>query len=708
MQSTIRILALFCSIMLFCGPIRAAHESRTWTDSSGKFEVEATLVKVDGDQVSLKKSDGKFLSLKKSQLSKKDQDYLKQVAEEQANPFAGGSDAPEDTKDKKDKKARPTPVRREPTTRSQESSRREPGASSTRREPGASSTRREPQSSSSSRRGAPDRGQPSFGEPGGDVFESDPIPVDLSSAISGGGGMETSWDCDPDAASDVKMELRPRNIAFRVGELPFGVWAREGGLAVYGSGDDPRALYVANVDMDNKGGDSVSVVFFSNLATGKTSSVHFKRKVELLDVSPDGSKALFRESAWGFGSQNGSMNFVHIVEIGENGLEAFAAYEPFSDDSQPGKMHNWDVDVKSGSWVDEEHVLLTSPKRIVVMNIDSGEAVWQMDASGSPTVSMSSGRKYCLVSNSSGTVLLEAATGAPVGKLDGIGSGFGRSFAFSPDGTRIATHGNDGVMLWDATTGKAEEPFYIGSANGKVQWLDNRFLLVGGRLVDEEARAPIWQYNGLTREATCFYGGYLWFLEGARADKQLLGAQLPHNKARLASQAPDAQRFCVRPGMQIALKIDGSIQNGKAEIEEHMKKILEANGLEIKADAPVVVQLKVTQEKEETTNYSVGHFPTMFARGGGTEIKYRPCKFSVEFQRDGKTLWNTSRTTSSPSSVSLDEVQKSSLQSVVDEAMKKANEDYKGWFLGVKIPKKIPEQEKIGQSTLGPNGIQDR
>lgn len=675
-----RILLISCPIFLFCVSIQAAHESRTWTDSSGRFEVEAILVKVDGDQVSLKKSDGKFLSLKKSQLSEKDRDYLKQVAEDQANPFAGGTDEPEDVKEEK---ARPTSGRREPI-------------------------RREPQRPVFPHRG-PDRsqGKPSFGEPGGNAFESDPLPVGLNSAATGGGSAETSWDCKPDPASEIKSDLKPKSIAFRLGELPFAVHAREGGLAVYGDGKEVRALYVANVDMENREGDSVSVVFFSDLATGKTSSVHFKRKVELLDVSPDGSKALFRESAWGFGSQMGTMNFVHVVKVGENDLQALTAYEPFADDSQSDKMHNWDIDVKSGRWIDEELVLFTSSKRVVVMNINSGKAVWQMEMFGLPEVSFSAGNKYCLVSNLSGTVLLESATGVPVGKLDGSRARSGRSFAFSPDGTQIAAYGNDDVLLWDATTGKAEEPFYIGTASGKVRWLDNRFLLVGGQLIDEESREPIWQYNGLTRSATYFYGGYFWFLDGMRADKQLLGVKLPHNKALLASQASDTQRFCIRPGMQVALRLDGSVQNGRTEIIESMKKILEGNELEIKEEAPVVVLLNVKQEKEETSSYTAGRFPTI-SRGKGTEVKYRPCKFSVEVRRDGKTVWSTSRTTSSPDSISLDEIQNKSLQDVIDKAMEKANEGYKDWFQSVKIPKKILDREKIGQSTLGSNGIQDR
>lgn len=54
-----------------------AEKDRKWKDSSGKFEVTATLVQVEGDTVTLRTSDGKTLTIKVSQLSDEDRNYLK-------------------------------------------------------------------------------------------------------------------------------------------------------------------------------------------------------------------------------------------------------------------------------------------------------------------------------------------------------------------------------------------------------------------------------------------------------------------------------------------------------------------------------------------------------------------------------------------------------------------------------------------------------
>ncbi len=81
-------LALACS---FPSPAY----SRTWTDGSGKFTVEAEFDSYNAGQVTLKKLDGTTTTLPFEKLSKADQDFLKQVVpvlranERPAKPIAG-------------------------------------------------------------------------------------------------------------------------------------------------------------------------------------------------------------------------------------------------------------------------------------------------------------------------------------------------------------------------------------------------------------------------------------------------------------------------------------------------------------------------------------------------------------------------------------------------------------------------------------------
>jgi hypothetical protein len=63
--------------------------ARKWADATGKFSVEADLVKVDGNTVSLKNADGKIIDIALDRLSNDDRKYLQDVqAQEQAKETA--------------------------------------------------------------------------------------------------------------------------------------------------------------------------------------------------------------------------------------------------------------------------------------------------------------------------------------------------------------------------------------------------------------------------------------------------------------------------------------------------------------------------------------------------------------------------------------------------------------------------------------------
>ena len=49
---------------------------RTWRDSSGKFEIEATLVSFKGQTVTLKKKDGSTIRVLLKKLSDEDQKFI--------------------------------------------------------------------------------------------------------------------------------------------------------------------------------------------------------------------------------------------------------------------------------------------------------------------------------------------------------------------------------------------------------------------------------------------------------------------------------------------------------------------------------------------------------------------------------------------------------------------------------------------------------
>ena len=89
----ILLLAAFCvnglhSDVGVVNLLAQEEEARVWTDSTGKFKVDAVLVSSDGSEVTLRKSDNRTVKIPINKLSQADQDYLDQLS---GNPFAGGS-----------------------------------------------------------------------------------------------------------------------------------------------------------------------------------------------------------------------------------------------------------------------------------------------------------------------------------------------------------------------------------------------------------------------------------------------------------------------------------------------------------------------------------------------------------------------------------------------------------------------------------------
>lgn len=81
-------------------------EHRTWTDTTGKFKVEAAFIRVVDDKVELRRKDnGKTLSLALDKLSKADAALARRLAAEAAKPKPSDLKTPRDTAPMETKKA---------------------------------------------------------------------------------------------------------------------------------------------------------------------------------------------------------------------------------------------------------------------------------------------------------------------------------------------------------------------------------------------------------------------------------------------------------------------------------------------------------------------------------------------------------------------------------------------------------------------------
>ena len=77
----------------------ARAETRTWTDTTGKFKIEADFLEIVEGQVKLQRPDGKRVSLPLAKLSKDDQAFLKEEMKRRRNGGAADPENPFQTDD---------------------------------------------------------------------------------------------------------------------------------------------------------------------------------------------------------------------------------------------------------------------------------------------------------------------------------------------------------------------------------------------------------------------------------------------------------------------------------------------------------------------------------------------------------------------------------------------------------------------------------
>jgi len=79
--------SVLVSFAAFVLTIPGIADGREWVDSSGRFRIEAELVKVEGEKVSLRKADGEVIVVPIDRLSDADQKFVEKAAAPQ--PAAG-------------------------------------------------------------------------------------------------------------------------------------------------------------------------------------------------------------------------------------------------------------------------------------------------------------------------------------------------------------------------------------------------------------------------------------------------------------------------------------------------------------------------------------------------------------------------------------------------------------------------------------------
>ena len=710
------------SLILCCSLLLCAQESRTWKDDTGLFSIEATFEKLDGNSVQLKKADGVIVTLPLARLSEADQQHVAKLTA--VNPF-------EVTQAKGDAVAAPNSINMSADIKAVDLSKTRDAGDVV---PDVWNYAPDP---------APQREYPSevvrlnFRIPNTSINSpQDRLGFFVDSA--GKTAVHTFSIDDPGNSAAQRAAAEERNAAqraelqARIAEQQAATAARiaeRRGTNPQPANPQPAAAPVnvapANAPPDLKG---KTWIFIGDTVSGNVVTLDSPLKLVPLGFSPDGKRLLFRQEDWTAFSI-GKKTLLHVVKVPaiEESAEwnTIATFEPFAQSKRSGLNASSNADITFATWVDDEHALVRSGGGILILlNIDSGEAIWRRQIESRDAITLSPGGKYCFLPMDNRAVLCETMTGKSVGAVNG-GGAISQAFRFSPDGKRlVALNNTQGIILGDATTGTVEAPFFVerrAPQELSLFWLDNQYLFYGGEIIDTASKRVIWTYTGIGDNVK-LVGGYVWcyFSRTSRDGKFLAPITIPHAKVLEKDFSGDAESGLVlKPGAEVALVLDDSIEKNRSEIRAGIEKIIAANDWKIVDGASVSIVLKTEKQEEDKVSYTAGRWSPLpiprvpmpsriFGGGEGSNIPivFQPERFSLTIKQDNRTIWSKDHKTTPPDQFPLNVVQNDSLQGVVDKAMEE--QSFLKWLEGVKIPQTISRpRDGKGQSQVTENGISE-
>ncbi|WP_145058481.1 SHD1 domain-containing protein [Adhaeretor mobilis] len=657
---------------------------RTWTDATGKHNIEATFMELVDDKVRLRREDGKVLLLPLNKLSEKDQEAAKRLASGIApnssdpnDPFGDasidstyGSGAPkreegvylpgdivEATSFGEIKRGTVTGVDDRLLTILFD---------------GESDTDRVFIRSGKIRMIKANPNAVARGASGNALSGADYSGVEQVML-----GTHSPGAFTPDPLVATKTRLR----ALRVGPKR-GFFEDLESFAISPNGRFALLAHSGGADPSSE----ESRLELCDLTTGKVRQIDDVPKgLKSAAISPSGLRIAATS-----GKAHHDSETLDIYNVGPNGLQHSLSWKPFKD--------AFFKDVKGLTWLGDSRLATVGMKNITIWDVETAQAIYTLELNGLSCGVVSPGMKQLALADSKAINVLDAATGEPLQQVALPQGRRHQAIAFDPSGKLLAGTDGSQVDLINLETGELFDTLYLPSSGSTISWADSEHLLVGGSsLVHVPSQMVIWNYKHNANKTTSA-AGINWYLLDSGGARVLLPLRLPHAGVKSISDS----EVVLRSGDAIALEFElmsNLARGGKSILDEAKKSLtthLEAAGYVIAENAPAVLVVRAeTGEQREMQYQEFG-----FRRGAPDKVSVPERIYTLELQIDGKTVWTRKRTQGPPHMLHMNKGEST------QQAVARAMEPSAGYF-GTGIPSRILPAEKMEQrqSEITSSGI---
>ena len=390
----------------------------------------------------------------------------------------------------------------------------------------------------------------------------------------------------------------------------------------------------------------------------------FEGDILLMSASPDGNTLLMRSNT----SSMGTLDRVELWSLQSGTPTRTLIFYPY------GEAHWSERDVNFATFVDNKHFLTVSSKgKLVLWEAALAKGVYSVEMSHWSKPALSATGKYLAVESKGRVFIVDALTGKALASFELESGSAGGTLAFSPSGKRLGALADQNIFLWDIGTGELLEQFRVPVKVDRTFGFttDEHALLFNRYLVDLTRNIVLWKYEtndhsvGAVAPSGQFYAPSSERL-GARS-RQVVSTSLPDSAAaNLAATLKPDDLLLLKPGMKVSLVVNIDAPEEKREaITKSLKERLIANALVAADNQPLVLVASTAAGPSVDRTYR------RFDAGPGEaeqKVSVPTVVSKLEFQHEGKTVWESSTSSSAGYHLSLKEGE--SIQDAVNAAAK--------------------------------------
>lgn len=431
-----------------------------------------------------------------------------------------------------------------------------------------------------------------------------------------------------------------------------------------------------------------SKLFAADVATGKLEGdIEVLPNSRAVDISPDGSLVLVAVTKE-FSRENFKARRLEVYSIPWKKHVLAWKVEAAANENGRKNQHNGNSNLFAEAYFIEKNQVLTRQDdgRIVLWELPAVKAKYVLD-SKSKLAGFSPGRRYALLHSQEQKMLrwLEVKTGQWCGEwaYDGY---LDPALAFSPNGDKIAqvttANGYTMVKLFSTANGKQLKEMVIPplySQADRLNWNEDRYLLIDTVLLDLENGAPTWRYSLAGRPLIGPDGKY-WWSASDRGMTTLTPTQVPSDEVRkaVAKLKPKPIAPLIGPGTRVSVQI-GGLAGGlnQADAQQMLVEQVKLRGWIVDPNAPFRLTASSQEGSEQVTYRGFGGAQTQTVSVRKVTTTYRITDST------GKDVWKVEFASSAHAPFIVHLEQGKSLQ---DEINKGFDSSLRSSISGVSIP----------------------